>query len=212
MPSPTPRGRACPICDSENLVEFAGRARARCEDCDALERHRALADQMSTLLQRGGGRRALEAGPVSPRVFGGFLRDRGWRYESIDKSRRGSPNDPRAVGFVDHEADLCDLSLFAADSMQLVIVQHVIEEIPDYESALAELARVLAPDGTALLEIPFSPALARSEPQAPNHYGNVWRFGADLPDVVAEHFHQGEIVQLEEGEYVGRLLVCRDTP
>jgi SAM-dependent methyltransferase len=201
----------CPICGGKRLVEFAGRAQARCGVCDALERHRAVARRMSHLLEEGTGREALEAGPMSPRVFGSFLRERGWRYQSIDQSRRGHPNDPRAVEFIDHEADLCDLAPFADDSMQLVIVQHVIEEIPAYQAALAEIARVLAPSGTALLEIPFNPALNRSERQPPNHYGNVWRFGVDLPERVAAHFANVEVVELREAEYLGRLLVCRHT-
>ncbi|HTD58383.1 MAG TPA: methyltransferase domain-containing protein [Solirubrobacteraceae bacterium] len=203
--------QACPICHSERFIEFAGRAGARCEVCDALERHRALARQMSELLHDGADRGALEAGPASPRVFGDFLRERGWRYQSVDQSRHGNPNDPRAVGFIDHEADLCDLSIFPDDAMHLVIVQHVIEEIPAYEKALAELARVLAPGGTALLEIPFNPTLARSERHQPNHFGNVWRFGADLPDRMAEHFSDVSIVELQEAGYYGRLLVCRHT-
>ncbi|MFI5009023.1 MAG: class I SAM-dependent methyltransferase [Solirubrobacterales bacterium] len=200
---------ACPICGSINLVEFAGRSGARCEECDALERHRALARQMADLLRDGAQRAALEVGPASPRVFGGFLREHGWRYTCVDQSRRGNPNDPRAVGFIDHETDLCDLSMFAEDSVQLVIVQHVIEEIPDYELAVAEIARVLAPGGTALLEIPFDPRLERSERQPPNHFGNVWRFGADLPDRLRAHFSEVELVGLHEAEYFGRLLVCR---
>ncbi len=190
-------------------MEFAGRRDARCEVCDALERHRALAREMSRLLSDGTGRRALEAGPTSPRVFGDFLRERGWRYESIDQSRRGHPNDPRSIEFIDHEADLCDLSLFATGSIDLVIIQHVIEEIPAYESALAEIARVLAPAGTALLEIPFNPALDRSAGHAPRSFGNVWSFGADLPGTVGEHFAEVELVTLREGEYAGPLLVCR---
>ncbi len=199
----------CPICGSGRLVEFAGRRDARCEVCDALERHRALAREMSRLLGDGAGLRALEAGPTSPRVFGGFLRQRGWRYQSIDRSRRGHPEDPRAVGFIDHEADLCDLSRFASGSIDLVIIQHVIEEIPAYESALSEIARVLAPLGTALLEIPFNPALERSASHPPRSYGNVWSFGAELPDTVAEHFAEVELVKLQEAEYAGPLLVCR---
>jgi SAM-dependent methyltransferase len=200
---------ACPICGSLDMVEFAGRAGARCEECDALERHRALARQMADLLRDGAQRVALEVGPASPRVFGGFLRERGWRYTCVDQSRRGNPNDPRAVGFIDHETDLCDLSMFADDSVHLVIVQHVIEEIPDYELAVAEIARVLASGGTALLEIPFDPRLERSERQPPNHFGNVWRFGADLPHSLEAHFSEVELVGLQEAGYFGRLLVCR---
>jgi SAM-dependent methyltransferase len=142
-------------------------------------------------------------------VFGGFLRERGWRYLSIDQSRTGHPNDRRYVGFIDHEADLCDLSLFDRGSIELVVAQHVIEEIPAFQTALAEIARVLAPGGTALLEIPFDPALERSQRHPPGRYGNVWRFGADLPGVVAGHFGQAEIVELREARYFGRLFVCR---
>src|SRR5262249_13955404 len=189
-------------------VEFAGRRDARCVDCDALERHRALARSMSQLLSAGAGRKALEAGPASPRVFGGFLRERGWCYQSIGRWRTGHPNDPRGVGFIDHEAALCDLSLLDSDAIDLVIAQHVIEEIPVFETALAETARVLGPGGTALLEIPFDPKLDRSERHPPNRFGNVWRFGADLPTVVRRHFASVELVLLREGSYEGRLLRC----
>ena len=47
--------------------------------------------------------------------------------------------------------------------------------------------------GTALLEIPFNPALERSARHPPNRYGNVWRFGAELPDTVGEHLAQVEL-------------------
>ena len=199
---------ACPICGSGELLEFAGRRDARCAVCDALERHRALAREMHELLREGDDRQALEVGPASPRVFGEVLRQRGWRYLSIDQSRSGHPNDPRAVGFIDHEADLCDLSLLDSDAIDLVIAQHVVEEIPAFESALAEAARVLSPGGTALLEIPFDPRLGRSERHPPNRFGNVWRFGADLPTVVRRHFASVELVPLREGSYEGRLLFC----
>ncbi len=163
---------------------------------------------MSGLLADGRGRRALEAGPTSPRVYGAFLRERGWRYESIDQSRSGHPNDPRAVHFVDRELDLCDLAPLADGSLDLVIVQHVIEEIADYQKALAEIARVLAHGGTALLEIPFKPSLERSERHPANSFGNVWSFGADLPAKVGEHFDGVRLVEMREGAYFGRLHVC----
>jgi SAM-dependent methyltransferase len=199
---------ACPICGSGELVEFAGRADARCAVCDALERHRALAREMRVLLREGDGRQALEAGPASTQVFGGFLRERGWRYLSIDQSRSGHPDDPRDVGFIDHEADLCDLSLLDNGAIDLVIAQHVIEEIPAFEMALSEIARVLSPHGTALLEIPYDPRLERSQRHPPGRYGNVWRFGADLPGVVRRHFASAQPVPLQEGAYMGRVLVC----
>ena len=67
---------------------------------------------------------------------------------------------------------------------------------------------MLAPQGTALLEIPFDPKLDRSERHPPSRFGNVWRFGADLPPVVGRHFASVELVPLREGSSEGRLLVC----
>ncbi len=204
--SPAP---SCPICGSRQLVEFSGRPAGRCADCGALERQRLLARSQAEVIADGAARRAVEVGPLNARVFGEHLRSRGWRYTSIDQSRRGHANDPRAVNFIDLEADLRDLSPFATDSIGLVIAQHVIEEIPEYDLALAEIARILDVDGTALLEIPFDPARARSERKDADRFGNVWRFGADLPDLVRRFFGAVEVVDLAEGAYAGSLLVCR---
>jgi SAM-dependent methyltransferase len=200
---------ACPICGARELVEFSGRPAARCSGCNALERHRALASSNERLLGCGAGQAALEIGPLNERVFGGFLRERGWGYTSVDRSRRGNALDPRAVGFIDFEADARDLSALPDDSVQLVLAQHVIEEIPEYETALAEMARVLGAGGSALLEIPFDPSRSRSERQDADGFGNVWRFGADLPDVVGGYFDELDVQPMAEGAYSGHLLVCR---
>lgn len=174
-----------------------------------MERHRTLARSQAHLLDHGAGCGALEVGPLNPRVFGEYLRARDWRYTSIDQSRRGNPVDPRDTGFVDLEIDLCDLAPFAEGSVQLVIAQHVIEEIVTYRRALAEIARVLCGGGTALLEIPFDPTRRESRRHPPAAYGNVWRFGSELPDVAREHFDEVDVLSYREGQYGGQLLVCR---
>ena len=132
-----------------------------------MERHRKLVRSQGHLLDSGAGRHALEAGPLNRRVFGEYLRARGWRYTSIDQSHRGNPADPRDVSFVDLEVDLCALAPFADGAVQLFIAQHVIEEIVEYRRALAEIARVLRGGGTALLEIPFDPTRRESQSQPP---------------------------------------------
>ncbi len=199
----------CPFCGSTELVEYAGRPLARCPECDAMERHRKLVRSQAPLLEHGAGRHALEVGPLNPRVFGEYLRERGWRYTSVDQSRRGNPVDPRDTSFVDMEVDLCDLTPFAEGSVQLVIVQHVIEEIVQYRRALSEIARVLHGGGTALLEIPFDPNRRESESQPPAAYGNVWRFGSELPDVAREHFDEVDVLSYREGRAGGHLFICR---
>lgn len=200
---------SCPICGSQELVEFSGRPHARCAVCNSLERHRKLARSQAALLEHGEGRRALEIGPLSPRVYGDHLRARGWQYTSIDQSMKGNPIDPRDTSFVDIEVDLCHLEPFADETLQLVMAQHVIEEIVDFKRAFAEIARVLSADGTALLEIPFDPALQRSRSQPPAAFGNVWRFGAELPDLAREHFSEVDVLCYREGRHRGHLFICR---
>jgi SAM-dependent methyltransferase len=200
----------CPFCGSTDRIDYSGRPRALCGGCGAFERHRALVDTQRGVLERGAGRRALEVGPLSPLVFGDYLRERGWEYTAMDQSRRGNPVDPRNVDFIDVEVDLCDLAPFGDGSIHLVMAQHVIEEIIDYRRALSEIARVLADDGVALLEIPFRPTQPESEPHEARAYGNVWTFGADLPVALAEPFGDVRLVPLELGSYRGTLFACRE--
>lgn len=49
---------------------------------------------------------------------------------------------------------------FQDGSFDLVIANHVLEHVADDLCALREIARVLAPDGRAILQTPYSPVLA----------------------------------------------------
>lgn len=53
----------------------------------------------------------------------------------------------------DVKADICDLP-FADNSFDFILCNHVLEHIADDHKALQELYRVLAPGGTAILQIP----------------------------------------------------------
>ena len=54
----------------------------------------------------------------------------------------------------DVKADICDLP-FKDDSYDFIICNHVLEHIPDDTRAMKELFRVLAPGGTAILQVPY---------------------------------------------------------
>ncbi|QOI97856.1 MAG: methyltransferase domain-containing protein [Flammeovirgaceae bacterium] len=54
--------------------------------------------------------------------------------------------------------DATDIS-FSDNTFDIVIANHVLEHIPDYEKALREIWRVLKPGGTAILQTPFSNVL-----------------------------------------------------
>jgi SAM-dependent methyltransferase len=202
---------ACRVCGEDALRDHAGRRFAHCASCGALERHRALVAGFARELSDGRGRRALEVGPVSPTCFKGYLTSRGWTHVSMDKWSTGNPHDRRDVRFVDFELDLVDMHPFTDATFDLVIAQHVIEEIPDYVQALDEIRRVLAPGGVALLEIPYDPGRRESSERPPNHFGNVWEFGTDLVESLAARFEQVEAHALQEYDYRGEIFACRAT-
>jgi ubiquinone/menaquinone biosynthesis C-methylase UbiE len=121
--------------------------------------------------------------------------------------------EPEAFGsFIHHDADATDLGFAPSGSYELFIVQHVIEEVPDYPSALDEAARLLEPGGRALLEIPFDETQPDTVHHPPNRYANVWAFGRDLRDQLNARFDQVQEVELSEGLYRAPVFVCRRAP
>ncbi|MDX1463514.1 MAG: methyltransferase domain-containing protein [Marinirhabdus sp.] len=54
----------------------------------------------------------------------------------------------------DVKADICDLP-FEDNTYDFIICNHVLEHIPDDTKAMRELYRVLAPGGTAILQVPY---------------------------------------------------------
>jgi hypothetical protein len=210
-PRPAPVAAPCPLCGSTSFSDIRHRRDAHCNTCFGLERHRALVRHLADplALHDGRGRSAMEVGPVSPTVFGGFLRDRGWTYHGVDQSRTGNPQDPRDVRFADHVASLCDLARFDDGQHDLVIVQHVMEEVLDYQRALGEVARVLSPSGVAALEIFHNPELEVSRHRAQDGSGKVWTFGRDLPAAVRERFAAVDVARLREGDVRVELMLCR---
>jgi len=54
----------------------------------------------------------------------------------------------------DVKADICNLP-FEKDSYDFILCNHVLEHIPDDETAMKELYRVLKPGGKAILQIPL---------------------------------------------------------
>ncbi len=61
----------------------------------------------------------------------------------------------------DVKADICDLP-FKDDEFDFIICNHVLEHIPDDQRAMGELFRVLAPGGTAILQVPYDENRAKT--------------------------------------------------
>ncbi len=54
----------------------------------------------------------------------------------------------------DVKADICNLP-FKDNTFDFIICNHVLEHIPDDTKAMQELYRVLAPNGTAIVQVPY---------------------------------------------------------
>ncbi len=208
--APAPTFSPCPICGSPERVPYYDRPEAACAGCGSLERQRELVRNLRAELTPVQGRRCLEIAPYNARVLGEYLRALGWRYESIDKRAVRGARDPGAFDrFIDHDLDLADLRGLESGAYELVTLQHVLAEIPDDRAALDEIARVLAPGGRALLEIPWNPKAADTVPIDRDQYGNRRAYGRDVVAQLEQRFAAVELRELEEGMYRGTVFVCR---
>lgn len=65
------------------------------------------------------------------------------------------PNSAHMRSYVDYEADLSDLLPFADGMFDTIILSDVLEHVPRPEHLWREMARVLAPGGSVLANVPF---------------------------------------------------------
>jgi SAM-dependent methyltransferase len=178
--------RVCCFCGwrGETFLPFNGIEDRLCPECHSLERQRAVAEVLLDLDLSGSV--VLEAAPLTPLIFGGFLAQRGVRYVSYDRWRRGNPRDPRDVSFVDLEADACRLPFWDC-AFDGLIIQHVLCQVPRDREALREIRRVLKPGGWAVIEFPIYPGQASTvEYREPAEWGNYRRYGEDARERILE--------------------------
>jgi SAM-dependent methyltransferase len=137
----------CPCCGGRfgNFRPRFGRPDARCPRCDSYERHRVL---WLWLRDHGVLEDELDVLHAAPeRVF--------------EKRLRSLPNLTYTAGSLfptRHQVrvDLTDIP-FAEGSFDLVICNHVFDEIPDDRRAIAEIHRVLRPGGRLVTQTPIDP-------------------------------------------------------
>lgn len=184
------RQQTCRLCGhtGADFLPMGSRPNARCPRCQSLERHRALWHLLCRDEILHPGMTVLEIAPLNNQVFRRFIESKGCIYVCVDKWRQGNPLDARDTSWVDYEMDLCDLR-FPDGTFDLVLMQHVIEEIPDDRKAFSEIARVLKPSGTAILEVPHqATSPATEEFGEPRQFGNVRRYGVDFYERLAPYF------------------------
>lgn len=136
----------CPCCGRSfrRFEPFHGRPNALCPGCGSLERHRVLylllRDELR-LFDRSV--RLLHLAPE--RALQAHLAAADLEYVSADLD---SP-------LAEVSADVTDLP-FEDASFDVVLCSHVLEHVPDDRRALAELYRVLALGGLAVIAVPIT--------------------------------------------------------
>jgi SAM-dependent methyltransferase len=177
-------GVTCPCCGRtfRRFAPFKGRPNEQCPGCGSLARHRALflflRDELRLEARAG---RILHFAP-EPALQRWLARLPGAEYVSADL------DSPRA----DMRIDVTDIP-FADASFDVVLCGHVLEHVPDDRRAIAELHRVLAAGGDAIVQVPIR--------------GDVT---FEAPDVVdpaerARVFGQFDHVRVPGRDYVERL-------
>jgi SAM-dependent methyltransferase len=136
----------CPVCGVTGPFRDhprSGRKAASCGHCGARERHRLLALYLGGHPDRArplAGRRLLHVSPES--ILEPLLAD-------VAEYVTGDLSDPD----VDLTLDLTATSL-PDGGFGAVMLNHVLEHIPDDGAALGELFRILAPGGLAVITVP----------------------------------------------------------
>jgi SAM-dependent methyltransferase len=137
---------SCPICGRHvrKFARFHGE-NDQCPRCGSLARHRAMLLYLRDVERMAQSERdVLHVGPSqSLRAWLSSLPR--LRYLSVDRDR----------DVADLRADVTSLP-FEDRSFDYVICSHVLEHVADDRAAIAELHRVLRPQGRALIQVPPS--------------------------------------------------------
>jgi SAM-dependent methyltransferase len=143
-----------------------------CPNCQSSDRDRLYALFTEQHLKRAGQGplRILDIAPAP--VLSGFLKQLpNSVYRSADLFS----------ALADDKVDLQDMSLYPDAAFDFIVCSHVLEHVPDDRQAMAELYRVLAPGGVAILMVPIlTTATETDEDPAEVSVDERWaRFGQD---------------------------------
>jgi SAM-dependent methyltransferase len=81
---------------------------------------------------------------------------------------------------VDDRIDICDMHVYADNSIDVVICSHVLEHVPDDRKAMREIFRILRPGGFAITMVPLVHGVDETCEVATQTPEERWKlFGAD---------------------------------
>ena len=202
-PSPWGRGawgrfgptstHACPICrwTGEQFGGVVHSESALCPGCGSISRDRFLFWCFVNRTPEHVGARVLE---TSPRMDGTYRAAMGKWFDYTcsdydESAHRGTVRlDLQAIDRPDASFDI-------------VLTPHVLEHVPDTDTALDELYRIMAPGGRVYLQVPVLQG-STAPPTSPEFHGDntpvFWRFGFDLTERLREHGFVTELLCTDE--------------
>ena len=164
----------CPVCGTAGQLGPGprGRPNASCRRCGSLERHRALIGILPGLRPAAASGVLVDVAPsrqVSRRLRA-LAAEAEVPYVRLDF-------DPEPTAALSTSRPACTRLPLPDASVGLMICFHVLEHIPDDASAMAEIARVLGPEGVAVVQVPRRHGtLTDEDPEAPVEE-RIRRFG-----------------------------------
>jgi SAM-dependent methyltransferase len=149
-----------------------------CPHCGASDRERLYAlylDELPAIPRDGSREKMLHIAPET--ALADHIRRMGrFEYRSADRSMEAA----------DDQIDIADMEQYQDSAFDCFICSHVLEHVTDDQAALAELFRILAPDGWGILMVPLMAHIGTTieDPEAKSE-ADRWRL-----------FGQGDHVRL----------------
>jgi SAM-dependent methyltransferase len=178
----------CPICEYRGPFlthhsEGKKRPHALCPQCGAAERHRLQILVLERIRAAREFQRMSMLHVAPEPCLRPLFRKQFGHYATLDLKGRQA----------DYRADLCNMP-FPDQTFDFVFASHVLEHVQEDRRAIAEIARVLRPGGTAVLPVPILGAhtVEYGEPN-PHEEGHVRAPGLDYYERLRGPFHRVDL-------------------
>lgn len=199
----------CDLCGCEKFNGIPGREFKNCANCGAMERHRYLSRMLKCDNNRLG--KVLDIAPFSKFIYGDYLKALGCpKYVGLDKWEDGNPSDKRDVSFADVFTDVCGMEeVLGHCSFDTIIMEQVLDEIDDYQSALRSVNMVLNHGGVFFCDVAIKENFDGVIMAGQNKFGNVWKFGEGfLMNELKSIFDNVTLCKFNENGWTGHLFIC----